>query len=181
MILTGKQIEFELDQGGIHINPFDPKHLGPNSYDLTLGSKLIVYSVKQLLDMKKKAFTQELTIPEEGIVLKPGVLYLASTNETAVSRKYVPMFEGRSSMGRWGVMTHITAGFGDIGWGYSENGECLYPTWTLEIAVIHPIRVYSGIRIGQVYFVKPYGPLTFYEGKYSRQKGPQASLGYKDF
>jgi dCTP deaminase len=95
------------------------------------------------------------------------------------------MFEGRSSIGRLGINTHITAGFGDVGWGYvpgpSGQLECRFPTWTLEIEVVHPIRIYPNVRIGQVYFMKPEGELRFYKGKYSLQKTPQASQLYRDF
>jgi dCTP deaminase len=95
------------------------------------------------------------------------------------------MFEGRSSIGRLGINTHITAGFGDVGLGYVEDAEgklkCLFPTWTLEIEVVHPIQVYPNIRIGQVYFMTPEGKLAYYKGKYNLQREPQASQLYKDF
>jgi dCTP deaminase len=95
------------------------------------------------------------------------------------------MFEGRSSIGRLGINTHITAGFGDVGWGYlpDEKGNpvCQFPTWTLEIEVVHPIRVYPDVRIGQVYFMRPEGEITFYKGKYTKQREPQASRLFQDF
>ena len=137
------------------------------------------------LDMKRDNPVRELSIPEDGLVLEPGTLYIGCTNETATSRAFVPMFEGRSSIGRLGINTHITAGFGDVGWGYlpgpSGELECQFPTWTLEIEVVHPIRVYPGVRIGQVYFIRPEGELQFYKGKYSSQREPQASRLFKDF
>jgi dCTP deaminase len=190
MILTGTEIHKELEKGGIVIDPFSPKHLGPNSYDVTLNSKLLVYdyhrdSEKPYLDMKEDNPTRELHITEEGLVLEPNVLYLGCTNETATSQCYVPMFEGRSSIGRLGINTHITAGFGDLGWGFTEkedgNYQCHYPTWTLEIAVVHPVKIYPNTRIGQVYFLVPQGDISFYKGKYSKQKDPQASQLFKDF
>lgn len=176
-----------MDAGNIHISPFERRHLGPNSFDVTLHPELLVYDLKagQCLDMKKKNPTLELTVPEEGLVLEPGRLYLGCSVETATSWKYVPMFEGRSSIGRLGINTHITAGFGDVGWGYipDEHGQlvCQYPTWTLEIEVVHPIRVYPRVRIGQVYFMTPDGEISYYKGKYSQQKAPQASRLYQDF
>ncbi len=187
MILTGPQILAEREAGRIHIAPFRPEHLGPNSYDVTLNPELLVYELGagECLDMKRENRTRPLTIPEGGLVLEPGRLYLGCSNETATSCAFVPMFEGRSSIGRLGINTHITAGFGDVGWGYEpgESGalECRYPTWTLEIEVVHPIRVYPHVRIGQVYFMRPEGELRFYKGKYSLQKAPQASQLYKDF
>lgn len=187
MILTGKQIHLEMGLGTIVISPFIEKNLGPNSYDVTLNSRLLIYQLDSsgILDMQKPNSTTELHIPEEGFVLQPGVLYLGCTNETAVSNRFVPLFEGRSSIGRLGINTHITAGFGDIGWGYEQDSSgkwvCQYPTWTLEMTVVHPIRVYPNCRIGQVYFLVPSGELSFYKGKYSRQKTPQASKSYQDF
>lgn len=187
MVLTGHEIQRQMELGTIHISPFIPAHIGANSYDVTLNHKLLVYSLDDSghLDMKRNNPTTNLMIPPEGMILKPGTLYIGCTNETATSRRYVPMFEGRSSIGRLGINTHITAGFGDVGWGYiaDENGElqCQFPTWTLEIEVVHPIRVYPDVRIGQVYFMTPDGQLSFYKGKYSRQKEPQASQLYKDF
>ncbi len=187
MILTGPQIKNEIENENIIIHPFVEKHLGPNSYDVTLNSSLLVYDLGERghLDMKADNNTRKIEIPPEGLVLEPNILYLGCTNETATSLKFVPLFEGRSSIGRLGINTHITAGFGDIGWGYfqdSENNwECQYPTWTLEIAVVHPIRIYPNIRIGQVYFLIPKGDIRYYTGKYSQQKAPQASQLFKDF
>ena len=187
MVLTGTEIIRQMELGNIHIAPFQPAHIGPNSYDVTLNPKLLLYDITDgdALDMKKNNPTHSIEIPVDGLVLKPGTLYIGCSNETATSRRYVPMFEGRSSIGRLGINTHITAGFGDVGWGYKPdaNGElqCQFPTWTLEIEVVHPIRVYPNVRIGQVYFMTPEGELSFYKGKYSRQREPQASQLYKDF
>jgi dCTP deaminase len=187
MVLTGSEILKQMELGFIHIKPFQPAHLGPNSYDVTLNPKLLTYDLEpgSALDMKKNNPTHGLDLPPDGMVLMPGMLYIGCSNETATSRRFVPMFEGRSSIGRLGINTHITAGFGDVGWGYipDEKGEleCQYPTWTLEIEVVHPIRVYPNVRIGQVYFMTPEGELSFYKGKYSRQREPQASQLYKDF
>ena len=187
MVLTGPEIIRQIEAGDIHIAPFTPAHVGPNSYDVTLNARLLVYDLApgEPLDMKRDNPTRALTIPAEGLVLEPGVLYIGCTNETATSKAFVPMFEGRSSIGRLGINTHITAGFGDVGWGYLTDASgalvCQYPTWTLEIEVVHPIRVYAGVRIGQVYFIRPEGALSFYKGKYSAQKDPQASQLFRDF
>ena len=163
MVLTGPEIIRQMELGSIHIAPFLPANVGPNSYDVTLNPKLLLYDLAagETLDMKKNNPTHGILIPPEGLVLKPGILYIGCSNETATSRRYVPMFEGRSSIGRLGINTHITAGFGDVGWGYKpdETGQlqCQFPTWTLEIEVVHPIRVYPNVRIGQVYFMTPDG------------------------
>jgi dCTP deaminase len=213
MFLTKKAIERAVNFEEIHLRQHNSTlsqdfKIGPNSVDVTLAPKLIVYD-EPVLDMRNKPKTREIIIPEEGLLLTPGVLYIGATNETATSHRFVPMFEGRSSIGRLGIHTHITAGFGDIGWGYEitttwdkhkntflrheqrQNGpvveveryyfEPLYPTWTLEIAVVQPVIVYPNVRIGQVYFVEPSGQITHYEGKYSTQRDPQPSLLHKDF
>ncbi len=183
MILTGQEIQKQIKLNHIIISPFQSKNLGPNSYDVTLSDSLLVYDLKQNepLDMQKENQTQAMNIPKEGLILEPNQLYLGSTVETATSTKFVPMFEGRSSIGRLGINTHITAGFGDVGWGFNDKKECYFPTWTLEIAVVHPIRIYPNVRIGQVYFITPQGDISLYSGKYTKQKKPQASQLYKDF
>lgn len=187
MFLTKSEILRARDAGEIHIEPFHPKHLSPNSIDVTLHPKLVVYDLgdKGYLDMKMDNKSDEIFIPEEGFVLQPNVLYIGMTNECATSHRYIPMFEGRSSIGRLGINTHITAGFGDLGWGYekdvSGNIICHKPTWTLEICVVHPVKVYPNVRIGQVYFVEPKGEIEWYSGKYSKQKSPQPSKSYADF
>jgi dCTP deaminase len=187
MVLTGKEILKQMDAGTIHIQPFNPANLGPNSYDVSINRKLLVYDLAPgaALDMKLDNPTLSVEIPDEGLILQPGTLYLGCTNETATSNRFVPMFEGRSSIGRLGINTHITAGFGDVGWGYlpGPDGklECQFPTWTLEIEVVHPIRIYPDVRIGQVYFMRPEGEITFYKGKYTKQREPQASRLFQDF
>lgn len=180
MILGNKDIIDAVKSGDIIISPFHCDNVGPNSYDVTLNNKLKVYRHFSCLDMKKENETDTIIIPESGLVLQPNVLYLGRTNETATSNKYVPMFEGRSSVGRLGISTHVTAGFGDVGFGYVNN-ECKYPTWTLEISVIHPVKIYPNVRIGQVFFLKTLTePKVLYQGKYSCQKEAQPSMLFKD-
>jgi dCTP deaminase len=187
MVLTGLEIVRQMKLGTIDISPFIPANLGPNSYDVSLNANLLVYDLtdSSVLDMKKENPTRTVVIPESGMILEPGILYLGCSNETATSHRYVPMFEGRSSIGRLGINTHITAGFGDVGWGYlmGQDGKpvCQFPTWTLEIEVVHPIRVYPNVRIGQVYFMMPDGEITYYKGKYTQQREPQASKLFQDF
>jgi dCTP deaminase len=127
--------------------------------------------------------TEEIKIPDTGFVLIPGELYIGATNETASSKKYVPMFDGRSSIGRLGIALHQTAGIGDVGFSYDEDGCCTFATWTLELSVIKPVRIYPNRRVGQVFFIAPdHVPelSELYHGKYSYQKLPQASLSWKD-
>lgn len=144
MILTDGEILEEIKQGNILIEPFDRSKLGTNSYDVHLGKYLANYIDKEL-DAKKHNKIQSFEIPSEGFLLLPGVLYLGVTLEYTETHKHVPFLEGKSSTGRLGIDIHATAGKGDVGF-------C--NTWTLEISVIHPVRVYAGMPIGQlIYFV----------------------------
>lgn len=171
MILSGLEIKKHLGKE-IIIEPFDEKFLNPNSYNLRLSDELMVYE-EDVLDMKKPNKTRKLIIPEEGIVLEPGRLYLGRTVEYTKTDKFVPMLEGRSSIGRLGLFIHVTAGFGDVGFsGY----------WTLEIHCIQPIRIYAGVEICQIYYHSIEGEYERYSsGKYQNNTGIQPSLLYKDF
>lgn len=171
MILSGKEIENKLGKG-IVIDPFNKKQLNPNSYNLTLHDELLVYT-DPILDMKRKNEVRNLIIPQEGLVLAPGTLYLGRTVEYTRTDNYVPMLEGRSSIGRLGLYIHVTAGFGDVGFsGY----------WTLEMHCVHPIRIYSGVEICQIFYHSIEGDFEKYSsGKYQNNRGVQPSLLYKDF
>jgi dCTP deaminase len=171
MILTGKEIQKRLG-GDIRIDPFDPKLVNPNSYNLRLHSDLLVYNDLPL-DMKKDNQAEPLVIPPEGLLLQPGTLYLGRTIEHTETRNLVPMLEGRSSVGRLGLFVHVTAGFGDVGF-------CGF--WTLEMHCIHPIRIYAGVQICQVFYHSIEGDVTEYlSGKYQKNKGVQTSRLWMDF
>jgi dCTP deaminase len=171
MILSGKEIQNKLGKE-IVIDPFDSKLLNPNSYNLRLYQELLVYD-ETVLDMKKPNRTQKLIIPQDGLILKPGRLYLGRTVEYTKTDRYVPMLEGRSSVGRLGLFVHVTAGFGDVGF-------CGY--WTLEIFCIHPIKVYPDVPICQIYYHAIEGEFEKYSsGKYHNNTGVQPSLLYRDF
>ncbi len=172
MILSGREIEREINAGNINITPFNPEKINPNSYNLSLANELLVYD-NEILDMKTPNSTSRIVIPEEGLLLTPGKLYLGRTNEFTSTEKYVPMLEGRSSTGRLGLFIHVTAGFGDIGFaGY----------WTLEIFCVQPIRIYPNVEICQIYYHNIKGDYDLYKsGKYQNNKGIQPSLMYKDF
>ena len=118
MILSGKEIARHIGEE-IVIMPFNPKRLNPNSYNLTLADELMVYDNYEL-DMKKKNTGHLLKIPQEGYVLEPNKLYLGRTHEYTKTTCFVPMLEGRSSVGRLGLFIHVTAGFGDVGF----SGYC---------------------------------------------------------
>lgn len=171
MILSGKEIAGHMGKE-IVIDPFDPQRLNPNSYNLSLHKELLVYQNK-VLDMKVPNPVEKITIPEDGLVLEPDKLYLGRTNEFTKTDKFVPMLEGRSSIGRLGLFIHVTAGFGDVGFaGY----------WTLEIFCVQPIRIYPDVEICQIYYHDIRGEYDLYQsGKYQNNHGIQPSLLYKDF
>jgi dCTP deaminase len=171
MILTGLEIKEQILIGNIIISPFDGDLINPNSYDLRLGDTLLVYD-EECLDPRKQLKTKEISIPEDGYVLQPGVLYLGHTIEHTESKLFAPMLEGKSSIGRLGVSVHITAGVGDVGF----SGQ-----WTLEISVVHPVVVYPKMKICQVMFFDVTGEISEYSGKYQNQEGIIESLSYKDF
>lgn len=171
MILSGLEIKKHLGNE-IIIEPYDEKSLNPNSYNLRLHNELLVYE-DDVLDMKRINKTRSLIIPKQGLILEPGRLYLGRTVEYTKTDNYVPMLEGRSSIGRLGLYVHVTAGFGDVGFsGY----------WTLEIQCVQAIRIYPGVEICQIYYHSIEGDYVKYcSGKYQNNTGIQPSLLYKDF
>ncbi len=170
MILSGPEIRRNLGTS-IIIDPFREEQLNPNSYNLRLHDELLVYESSPL-DMRHPAETRLVRIPEEGFILEPGRLYLGRTLERTETRGYVPMLEGRSSIGRLGLFVHVTAGFGDVGFkGY----------WTLEMFAIHPVRVYAGVQICQIFYHQVVGEIMEYrKGKYQNNTGIQPSLLYTE-
>ncbi len=190
MILSGKQIKAELGKG-LDISPFDESRLNPNSYNLRLADELLVYdgeiliqegtegigrsSVNNGLDMKRDNSYHMVSIPKDGLILYPGRIYLGRTIEYTKTSKFVPMLEGRSSVGRLGINIHATAGFGDVGFeGY----------WTLELSCVQPVRIYPGVDICQIYYHTielDDDPILYKSGKYQQNNGIQPSMMWKDF
>lgn len=177
MILTDTQILEEINAGSIVIEPYDVSCLGSNSYDVHLGATLATYK-DEILDAKKHNQIEMFTIPEEGFVLLPNVLYLGVTQEYTETHKHVPFLEGKSSVGRLGIDIHATAGKGDVGF-------CNY--WTLEISVKQPVRVYAGMPIAQlIYFTTEGDVKTLYSqkknAKYNaKTPNPVESMMWKNF
>lgn len=154
MILTGKEIERRLGTD-IVIEPYHPQQLNPNSYNLRLHNELLVYT-DDVLDAGKDNPTRTLVIPEEGLVLEPGQLYLARTAEYTETRGLVPMLLGRSSVGRLGISVHLTSGFGDIGF-------CGY--WTLQLTCVRRVRVYPNMKICQIFYHSVLGEYENYSSE----------------
>lgn len=192
MILSGPEIERQIKSGELRIEPYDPKKSNPASFDLTLGSHGAVYSdvVEQkdpsdssgisfcpkdgILDSAKDNPLLRFTLPKSGFVLKPGIGYLFHTEEVVWAERRVPVLDGKSSIGRLFTKIHETAGFCDP----QFKGQI-----TLEVTVVHMVRVYPGMRIGQVRFHTLSGELRPYDGNYTgdRAIGPVASRSWKQF
>lgn len=171
MILTGPEIERQRTLGNIHIEPFCREHINANSYDFRLGRTLKVYRDSEL-DAARDNPIREMTINDEGIELGPDRVYLGHTFEVMGSDTYVPIIRAKSGIARLGLFVHMTADLIDIG---SIN------QWTLQLHAVQPLRVYSGMRIGQVTFWKTSGPVTLYDGKYQGSVGPQESKIHLEF
>ena len=176
----------EIKKGNIVIDPFSPNDVQPASVDLHLTNKILVFnnSSAPYIDLMKEIpnLTSEVTIPnDQPFILHPGEFVLGSTLEKiSLSNKIVARIEGKSSLGRLGLLIHSTAGFVDPGW----NGNL-----TLELANVSrlPITLYFGMRIGQISFSfltsevdKEYGNKDL-KSRYQNQNSPLASRAHIDF
>lgn len=171
MVLSGREIKKHIDRE-IVIRPYDEGRLNPNSYNLSLHKELLVYQ-EGVLDMKIPNPVEKIVIPPQGYQLTPNRLYLGRTNEYTETTGFVPMLEGRSSIGRLGLFIHVTAGFGDVGFrGY----------WTLEMFCVQPIVIYPDVEVCQIYYHDISKDHDVYNsGKYQNNQGIQPSLLYRDF
>lgn len=181
MILTGEEIKKQIDLNNIEVDPYNENNIQPASIDLTLGSEVRVYSSQTVtqfersptkeshqpgeglhqdifhpIDPRKPQETTSFRIGESGWLLKPGILYLMHTAERVHTKKYVSVLDGKSSIGRLGVVVHLTAGYGDPGF----NGQ-----YTLEVTCIHPVILYAGMKIAQMRFHTLQGEVTDYRWK----------------
>jgi len=186
MILSDFDIKKELKLGGIIIKPFDEKNLQPASVDLHLGEEFLTFDTSSnfVIDvknpteglMKKKKINKDTPF-----ILHPGEFALGViAEETGVSERLVGRLEGKSSLGRLGLIIHTTAG-------YLDPGNCLKMTLELFNAGKLPIKLYSGMPIGQMAFEylssaceRPYGSAGL-NSKYYKDQEPKASKMYKNF
>lgn len=198
MILTGHEIRRQIEAGQIRVDPFNPDRINPASLDLTLGDQVAIYKdfalcdaeehfVKQgrpydgsgmlaynaaskVYDTKKPAAMRTFKIdPTVGWIIQPGIGYLMHTAERVGTDHYVPVLDGKSSIGRLFVKVHETAGYGDPGF----NGQ-----YTLEVtSSMFPVRLYPGMRICQIRFHTMEGAHYSYKGHYAGDtaKGAVAS------
>jgi dCTP deaminase len=185
VILSDRSIKEAITSGRLRIDPFDPNLVQPSSVDVRLDNKFLVFrnTKRAFIDVKQPAddLMEMIEVgPEEPMFLHPHEFVLGSTVErVCMPDDLVARLEGRSSLGRLGVVIHSTAGFIDP----SFEGHI-----TLEISNLAnlPIALYPGMRIGQISFSlmttpadMPYGALR--GSKYSGQQLPTASRLYLDF
>jgi dCTP deaminase len=186
MILSDKTIREELAAGRIEIEPLDDSCIQPSSVDLHLDRYFRVFlnHTMGLIDVKQNLedLTGLVEIAEDGMfILHPGEFVLGSTSErVALPNDLVARLEGKSSLGRLGLLIHSTAGFVDAGW----NGHL-----TLELSNVAnlPITLYPGMKIGQISFLRmttpadrPYGSKDV-GSKYQGQRGPTPSRYWENF
>ncbi|MFD9060528.1 deoxycytidine deaminase [Kitasatospora purpeofusca] len=162
MILTGPAIAEAVKAGRITIDPYLPQQSNPNSHGYRLGDTLKVFT-RTPIDPHTSPPTRTIAIPPRGYRLRPGRVYLGSTVERIGSDHYVTSLIGRSSVGRLGLFTQISADLAQLG-----AVHC----WTLEIVVTQPLRVYAGMVIGQVSFWDAVGDHMPYAGYYGTLSDP---------
>ncbi len=170
-ILSGPEIIRQVREGNIRIEPFDEARIGPNSYDVALSPTLLVMD-DVVFDICKPALAvRKIEIPPEGQVISIGYGYLGSTVERITCNGFVPWLDGRSTLGRYFLQLHQTAGRGDDGF----DGH-----FTCEItATFRAVRIYAGIPIGQVSFFRLEGERRPYAGRYQGQTGPRLPTPFK--
>lgn len=185
MILSDRTIRKEIAEGRIVIEPLDESCIQPSSVDLRLDRLFRVFlnHTMPVIDVKEdlEDLTRLVEISEDdAFILHPGEFVLASTLERlALPDDLVARIEGKSSLGRLGLLIHSTAGFVDAGW----DGHI-----TLELSNVAnlPITLYPGMKIGQVSFLQmttpadePYGAGR--GSKYQHQRGPTPSRYWENF
>ena len=186
VILSDKSIREELAAGRIVIEPLGDQSVQPSSVDLHVDQYFRVFrnDTTPFIDPKEpqEDLTELVEVGDDGrFILHPGEFVLGSTLErVALPDDLVARLEGKSSLGRLGLLIHSTAGFVDAGW----DGHL-----TLELSNVAnlPIAIYPGMKIGQISFLRmttpadhPYGSATT-GSKYQGQRGPTPSRYYLNF
>lgn len=142
-----------MDKGEIKVEPFDRKYLGPDSLDITLGNEILVSkAVGKTIDPNKPENFFESRKIDGSFTLEPGQFVLGTTAERiSLSESVSAQIEGRSSLGRLGIMVHMTAGIIHAGFGAKEPSAL-----TLEIYSVNPNSVYlhAGMKIAQLSFFR---------------------------
>ena len=186
MVLSDKTIKEYLSNGKILIDPIDQNDIQPASVDLHIDKGILIFknSAEPCIDLRKELpnLTESIEIKKgEPFMLHPGEFVLASTIERVkLSDNVVGRLEGKSSLGRLGLVIHSTAGFVDPGW----KGHL-----TLELSNLSnlPITLFYGMKIGQISFLELTTPATRLYGskelgsKYQGQSDPTPSKYYENY
>lgn len=186
MLLSDRDITAELTSGRIALDPYDPSMIQPSSIDVRLDRFFRLFDNHKYPFIDPAEDQPELTRlietkPDEAFILHPGEFVLGSTYESVTLPDDVAArLEGKSSLGRLGLLTHSTAGFIDPGF----EGHV-----TLELSNVAtlPIKLWPGMKIGQMCFFRlsspaenPYGSAA-YSSRYQGQRGPTASRSFQNF
>lgn len=186
MLMSDRDINAAVVAGGIALDPWDPDMLQPASVDVRLDRLFRIFQNHRYPVIDPAEDQPELTQlveveGDEAFVLHPGEFVLGATLEqVSLSAEIAARLEGKSSLGRLGLLTHSTAGFIDPGF----TGHV-----TLELSNVAtlPIKLYPGMKIGQLCFFRlssaaehPYGS-TQYSSRYQGQRGPTASRSHLGF
>jgi dCTP deaminase len=186
MLLSDRDIRAEIDGGRVALEPWDPAMVQPSSVDVRMDKYFRLFDNHKYAVIDPAANQPDLTRlievdSDEGFVLHPGEFVLGSTLETVtLPDDLAARVEGKSSLGRLGLLTHATAGFVDPGF----SGHV-----TLELSNVAtlPIRLWPGMKIGQLCFFRlsspaehPYGSAA-YGSHYQGQRGPTASRSFANF
>ena len=186
MLLSDRDLRSEIDSGRVRIDPFDPGLVQPSSIDVRLDRFFRVFENHKYPHIDPAVEQPDLTRlvetePDEAFVLHPGEFVLASTYEVVtLPDDIASRLEGKSSLGRLGLLTHSTAGFIDPGF----SGHV-----TLELSNVAtlPIKLYPGMKIGQLCMFRltspaerPYGSAE-YGSRYQGQRGPTPSRSHLKF
>ncbi len=186
MLLSDRDIRAEIDAGRISLEPYDETMIQPSSIDFRLDRYFRVFENHRYPHIDPAADQSDLTRVvetegDEAFILHPGEFVLGSTYEVvSLPDDLAARVEGKSSLGRLGLLTHATAGFVDPGF----SGHV-----TLELANVAtlPIKLYPGMKIGQLCFFRlsspaehPYGSEK-YGSRYQGQRGPTPSRSFANF
>jgi dCTP deaminase len=186
MLLSDGGIRAEIENGRVGVDPYDTEMVQPSSIDVRLDRFFRVFENHRYPFIDPSVEQSELTrmvesAPEEPFILHPGEFVLASTYEViTLPDDIAGRLEGKSSLGRLGLLTHSTAGFIDPGF----SGHV-----TLELSNVAtlPIKLWPGMKIGQLCLFRlespaehPYGS-EVYGSRYQGQRGPTPSRSYLNF
>ncbi len=186
MVLSDRTIRAEIEAGRITFDPFDPGLVQPSSVDMRVDRRFRVFNNARhpYIDVRQpmEDLTELVTVPEdEPFILHPGEFVLGQTLErVSLPDDVVARLEGKSSLGRLGLLIHSTAGFVDAG--FAGN-------LTLELSNVAnlPITIYYGMPVGQISFMRMDAPVEHPYGsaetgsKYQEQDEPTASRYYLNF